>query len=280
MRDLASPAGSGRPPCRASACARSRRSPAARGGRARRRTPCPSPRASCARRAGARARRRGGPRAAATRRRPGASGRASRSHASGAGTVARSPPGSAPRRPLPRRAARRCAHGSRAPAPLPLASADLAEVRERDGAALGLAAARCGLDELGQPPERQPQRARIRHGPLAGGQGLLVAAEAVVAHGVAPGVGDQHEPPRPGAARPAGSRPSASGPRRPGRTSSRASSAARGVRWLPVASTTAATSAASDIAIAILPENSSTRSRSVRATGSSERAPTRRASSS
>ena len=102
------------------------------------------------------------------------------------------------------------------------------------------------------------QPARVLGGPLGGGQGLVVAAEAVVEDRAAPVGGGEPEP----LAAAQHVLPARLDQRQRLGLLARASSPARstraGVRWLPVASTTASASAASDVAAAIRPQKSST----------------------
>ena len=71
---------------------------------------------------------------------------------------------------------------------------NLSELGERTSRALRLAAARGSLDQLRQQQDRRPQPARGLGGPLGRGQGILVAAERVVANRAAPVVGGEPEP--------------------------------------------------------------------------------------
>ena len=93
----------------------------------------------------------------------------------------------------------------------------------------------------------EPEPVRVLGGPLGGGERLLVAAEAVVEHRAAPVGGGEPEPFA--AAQhvlPAGL-DQRQRPRPPGRARRPARSAPRRLSWLPVASTTASASAASDV---------------------------------
>ena len=138
----------------------------------------------------------------------------------------------------------------------------LTELGERVGRALHLAATDRGLDQLRQYPDRLPQAVRALGGPLGRGQRIVVAAEPVVALRAAPLVGDDPQP------------LAASQYLLLARLDERhrlvVSSAPLAsmieVRWerrLPVASTTASASAASDVATARRPDSSSTTTRSV-----------------
>jgi hypothetical protein len=71
---------------------------------------------------------------------------------------------------------------------------DLGTLGERSGRALRLPAACGGLDQLRQEQDWRPQPAPRIGGPLSGGQGVLVAAEPVVADCAAPVGGGEPEP--------------------------------------------------------------------------------------
>ena len=70
----------------------------------------------------------------------------------------------------------------------------LGELGERTDRALRLAAAHGSLDELRQFPDRRPQHARVLGGPLGRRQGIVVAAEPVIALRAAPLVGNEPQP--------------------------------------------------------------------------------------